>query len=395
MKRIIDALASFKLTIFVLAGMFVLTWIGTIVQETTMSLYETQKVYFDSWFVIQPVPGLDGINVPLPGGVLLMTLLSVNLLVGGILRLRRQLSRIGILITHIGIAMLMASGLVSLMVAEHGLLGAYEGDEAVEYADAHHLEVVAFEVLDDGYVKEYLLPGDEFIGLRTGEKVTMRHPDLPFELDVHDFILNASPRRKGPMFNVSVPVVEGYYLHQREPAIGSREVNLSGCYATARVDGKAPQTGILWATDNKPVRETDPWTFEADGKQWGVKLRKEVRELPFKIRVDDFDMAFHPGTRRPEFFQSDITIWDGDAEATQRIEMNKPLRKSGHILFQTNWGPQNDPHATKHYTVFEIVTNPADQWPAWSCYVIAIGLLIHFSRMLFRYVRTEQMVQKA
>jgi cytochrome c biogenesis protein ResB len=76
-----------------------------------------------------------------------------------------------------------------------------------------------------------------------------------------------------------------------------------------------------------------------------------------------------------------------DAGVTQkaRIQMNEPLRYKGLVFFQSGWGEM----ARGKYTVLAVVQNPSDQWPLWACIVITLGLTIHFSRLLFRYVRRE------
>jgi hypothetical protein len=38
------------------------------------------------------------------------------------------------------------------------------------------------------------------------------------------------------------------------------------------------------------------------------------------------------------------------------------------------------------YSVFAVVENVADQWPKYSCYLIAFGLLFHFLTKLSRFV---------
>jgi hypothetical protein len=70
-----------------------------------------------------------------------------------------------------------------------------------------------------------------------------------------------------------------------------------------------------------------------------------------------------------------------------RIFMNNPLRRDGHVVYQTQFG--QDPRNKRYYSVFEIGRNPSDAWPEWSCYVIAVGLLLHFGRKLLGYIRAQ------
>ena len=43
----------------------------------------------------------------------------------------------------------------------------------------------------------------------------------------------------------------------------------------------------------------------------------------------------------------------------------------------------------REYSVFAVVRNPADQWPKYACYVIGIGLVLHFGMKLAAYLRSR------
>jgi hypothetical protein len=66
------------------------------------------------------------------------------------------------------------------------------------------------------------------------------------------------------------------------------------------------------------------------------------------------------------------------------------MRHHGYTFFQASWGPQDDPTATKFYSVFEVVKNPADHWPLVSLIITGIGLLVHFVMKLVSFI-TKQM----
>ena len=72
-----------------------------------------------------------------------------------------------------------------------------------------------------------------------------------------------------------------------------------------------------------------------------------------------------------------------------KIEMNRPLRDQGLVLYQASWGPANARPGTPLFSTLSVVRNPADQWPTWACLVIFLGLVIHFGRRLWIYVRRE------
>ena len=71
--------------------------------------------------------------------------------------------------------------------------------------------------------------------------------------------------------------------------------------------------------------------------------------------------------------------------------VTEALRSQGYTLFQAEWGMDRD----GIYSVFAVVNNPADRWPEYSCYVIALGLLFHFWLKLMRYVKAQRPKREA
>ncbi len=129
-----------------------------------------------------------------------------------------------------------------------------------------------------------------------------------------------------------------------------------------------------------------PVTIKFEDKVFALNLRKALWKMPFKVQLDKFTHEFHPGTRRPRVFKSNITRLEGDAGTEKLIEMNHPMRYEGFTFFQASWGPQDDPAATQFYSVFEVVKNPADQWPLVSLIITGVGLLVHFVYKLVLFI---------
>ncbi len=48
--------------------------------------------------------------------------------------------------------------------------------------------------------------------------------------------------------------------------------------------------------------------------------------------------------------------------------------------------PSSSMNQARPWSGLTVVQNPSDQWPKWSCYIIALGLTIHFALKLNRYV---------
>ena len=399
---IIRLLSSYGLSCVTLLLLFVLTWLGTLAQVDD-GLHAAQKKYFDSFFVLADTTfdAFDrNVLLPLPGGQLLMWILCANLLVGGMLRMRRNKRTMGVFITHIGIAMMLIAGFVKYYHADDGHLTLYEGERADEFQDYYKWEIAITRELGNGQVREFLIPGDEFTDLERGESRKFVREELPFDLVLDHYMPNSGVRPKGPRVATSMPVIDGFYLLDK-PLNPKAEGNVAGAYASiVSKAGGASQQGILYGMALPPypsqrryfaasTTATNPWVFETGGETWGVELRHVRYPLPFTLHLDDFTHEKHPRTGVASNYQSDVTMIEGDVVRPLVIRMNEPLREAGFIVFQTGYGPQPDKPTDHMWSKFTVVRNPSDQWPLYSCIVIAIGLLIHFVGKLLAYSRSE------
>lgn len=373
---LVRVLSSFGLSCVLLMILFLLTLFGTL-EQVQLGLHDVQKRYFESWYVVHWVFGR--VPVPLLGGQLTMWLLAVNLLMGGLVRVRKTLDSAGIIVAHVGIAMLLLAGIVKLAAADDGHLKLFEGQTADQFTDYYKWEVAVWDASESRNVKEYLISNAELKGCAgdTGRPFDLE--DLPFELTISHFLRNCDAMPKGPNWEAASPTVEGYALLEHPPE-KQAEGNLSGAFAVARDRATGERAeGLLWAATRFP------WTFQSGGKTWAVKLRHTQYQMPFAIRLEKFTKEDHPGMTMARSYMSDVVKVENGIEEPVRIQMNEPLRQGGLVLFQSSYGPQNG-ERSEPYSVFSVVRNPSDKWPEISCYVIAAGLLFAFGRKMWKYV---------
>jgi len=376
------ALGSLRLSVAIVFLMAVVTFCGTLAQEHT-ALLDVQLRYFESWWILEPI---GRIVLPLPGGLTLMIALAINLAVGGMLRLKRTWSRVGVLITHLGVAMLLLAGAVRYAFAEEGMVLLYEGESTTSFTSYHDWEIVVEEP-DAEPARQWVVPYEQFDHASEGGTATFRHPELPFALEVSHWMRNSAPQRKGPMTTVEVPVVRGLFLRQLDPHPKNAESNLAGCYVTVRDGDRQLATEILWGGHEGRSLRPAPATVDVAGRRFGLLLRKKLTPLPFELRLEDFTVEFFPRTRKPRTYESRVSILDGDSVMTQRIRMNEPLRREGVVVYQSTWGPPNAAPGQPLYSGLQTVrNNHADAWPIWACAVIAIGMALHFGMKFHRFM---------
>jgi len=384
-------LGSFGLAAVLLILLLLLVWLGTL-QQRYDTIYEVQQNYFRSFFVIhywdQKYP------IPLLGGYVLLPLLFVNLIVGGLMRMRKGTSTLGVFIVHIGIVILFAGSFVEDMLSTKGAMQVWEPrpgdtrDVADAFQSYEEWEVVVVRLEPDGSATEFVIPSGEFSGLDEDDSVRCHAAELPFDVMLGDFMENAkllgNPR--------AVPGESPFLVERAEPV--SKEQADAGFSNTAalrvalveKVSG-AVHRGVVYGG------RSDTLSLRIGQQPWSVLIRKRSWPLPFTIRLTKFVHEVHPGTGMPRRYSSYVTMTPHEGQDAQprdvHITMNEPLREERYTLYQSGWGPQMGAPGRRMFSIFAVVRNPSDQVPLYACVVIAVGLLVHFIRKLLLYLKAE------
>ena len=401
LEFLMRALGSYGLSVSVLTGMFLLTYFGTL-QQVEDGLYIVQQEYFYSYFVVQepiqlfPLPVRLPFPLPLPGGFVLMGLLSINLFVGGLVRIRKTQRTFGILVTHVGMAFLMAAGLVKIVDSEDGYVALVEGETSGSFQSHYLWDLVIYDADPQGAegVREWIVPQEQFADLR-GSSRKFGAEGLPFELELAHYEDHAQVLPVGPMWASPAPEVNGYGIRPL-PNQPEAENHVPALWAKASVDGE-PQELLLWGGARFPaIVESSAGQSASggnggEGERFALALRKRRYAFPWKIRLEEFFMDEHPGTNMASEYRSDVTHIEGERNTRVRIEMNKPMRRDGYILYQASYGRRRDGEL---YSQVAVVRNPSDQWPKYACYVIGIGMALAFGQRLVQHIQ-KQNAQRA
>ena len=371
--RTVALLSSYGLACAIFLLLLALTYLGTL-EQVEHGLFHTQEKFFNSWVLVHHFFGV--IPLALPGAYLLLALLFVNLLLGGLLRMRKGWRQAGVLVVHAGILLLLGGSFITFHYAVNGYLRLYPEQTGNVVRSYHEWEVAVTGRGLDGTWREYVVPQAAFAG--RGQQTRWTHPDLPFELAIGGFAPNTRPRPSaGP------GGAEGFQL-ETLPRDKKQELNVAGLYAVAHAPDAAPQHVLLWGMQQAPA------VVQAGGGDWLLDLRKRQWRLPFSIALQEFTREVYPGTNMPKAFSSRIVCRDGGVEQQALVTMNQPFRHGGYIFYQSSWGPQDAPPGTPLFSVFAVSRNPADQFPLYACVLIALGMTVHFAIRLSRYLARER-----
>ena len=368
LDRVLAYVGSMKLAtwLFILLG--ILTLAGTLEQQH-MSLYDVQAKYFESivlvWWAGDTVP------IPLLGGYLLLSILFFNLLVGGVLRIRKGKATVGVIIAHVGILSLLLGSFVEHQFSTKGQMTLFVNETDNEYSSVHEWEVTVAAPHGDGQ-REYVIPWESFRDLDAGEQVVWTHADLPFDVVLSDVTRNGQPQPARPG---DTHAIDGFVLARLKPVGMGNRVNVPALIATLRPkSGGGAMRSILWGVQDYP------WDPTVGGTRYYVDLRRRTWQVPFAVRLDKFEHEKYPGTRMAKRYSSYVTKVDGATEDKIHITMNEPMRWRGYTFYQSDYGPkEGDPPGTPEYSTLSVVKNPADKWPEWMLYfLIAPGMALHF-----------------
>jgi|GEM_PF-467881 len=454
LEAVVRLLGSFGLCAVILGLLFVLTYCGTLEQQFS-SIYDVQKKYFESLVLTQVQLSASGpIPMLLPGGYALLTLLAVNLVVGGIVRIRKspaalalaaatvvllamilpQLatlgmfavagltivlvlvltgwvwprqdwSRVGVLIGHGGMLVLLAAGLVEFHFSTKGTLSLAErdvgehfrrkGDEFEAYFEwdvivAEHLVADEEPEEEDGPVFERIVPFERFENLEAHEAVRFEDSALPFDLRVSGF------QRNCVVLEEPDGGVEGLTLYALPLEREHAERNAPGMLVTLveKVPGGKTRRALLHGQQSYPWRVV----LHVSGAEriYDIDLRRRRWAVPFSLELDDVTAAFYPGTNRPKEYSSRAIKHEEGGKEPVFITMNQPLRHRGYTFFQSGYQKaQQVPMADGRFvtlpemSIFAVVRNPADAWPLAACGILLVGLSVHMLRKLGGYLKAE------
>lgn len=388
--KIFAVLSGMGLATILLLLLGVLTWLATL-EQIDKGLYPTLNKYFH-WKQLFLIPEIKGktIPIPLPGGYWVSALLLLNLTLGGVLRIRKGVKQIGVIIAHFGIIFMLAAGGVAHHFSDRGNMAVGEGEVSDTAEDYFEYVVEIAEIKESKPENIHVIRGEYLTDLTGANRRVFRLPELPFDLEIAGYFRNAVPvsvNERAP--SSGQEAFDGYFLAERPDEINA-EGNRAACHARVlHRDGTKSAPFILAGASFYP------FTVQHDGRVFTVDMRKRLWPMPFKVRLDEFTAAFHPGTAMASKFVSKITRIENGSEAPVVIQMNEPMRYEGLTFFQASYGPPGAGPGDRMYSVFEVVKNPADKWPEYSLYVVAFGLLVHFVMKLAGFLGKGSRKKKA
>ncbi len=384
-RKLLDAFASLRLTVALLALSMVLIFVGTLVQAR-IGVWETVDTYFRSaiaWIDPAMLLRSDGaesaLKIPFPGGMTLGILLFLNLMAAHAARFKLTGRRVGVMVLHAGLILLLVGEFVTAKFADEGLMTVDVGSSSRFVEDVRSVELAVIDPSPEGHDRVLTIP-ESLVreAMRRGEP--LRHDAMPFEVHVERWLPNArllvargaTPADRGvgrEAIAEELPPVRG---------VDGAQTDAPAALVRLTKNGRTLGTWLLWTNLIEAQRvELD------DGRLLGVSLRYRRIYKPYEIHLHEFRHDVFVGTQIPKNFSSRVRIVD-DETGTDRetlIWMNNPLRYRGATFYQASYKPDGSA------SVFQVVRNPGAALPYIACGLVGGGMALHFSLGMVSFFR--------
>jgi ABC-type transport system involved in cytochrome c biogenesis permease subunit len=325
-------------------------------------------------------------SFPFPAGQLVGGAMLINLLAAHAMRFRLSWKRSGIFLIHGGLLLLFVGEFITREYAVEQRMTIDEG-KSVNYAeDVRHVEL-AFSDRSDPNANTVVTVPQHMLQKPKGR---ITHPDLPVDVEVVEYMTNSALERakSGGANPADSGLGKMWTASKRAEVSGvdpNQKVDMPAVYVKLYKKGTDEALGTYLAALYAHLLGGDD-ELEVDGKKIDLMLRFKRYYKPFRVHLDKFRFDRYTGTEKAKNYSSDVRVTD---EADQliipprRIAMNEPLRYNGETFYQADFD-----HQTEKGTVLQVVKNPGWLLPYISCVVVGLGLVIHFSIYLLRFLRS-------
>ena len=362
-------LSNPKIFVITIIWLMVLVFFGT-VEQKYIGLYAAQNKYFSSlilwiWYI------------PLPGGMLTMFFLSVNLSAFLFKKNIWKKNNIGILTIHSGVMLLLLGSAITYFFSYEGAMQITTLNKKSNFIQSYHdkeLVIINLNEFQDSI--EFTNFSDRIFNVGN----TLTYPTIPFEMEILKYCDNSElllysgieQTRKGIAKDKTIRCID----LEVEDSDNKPAIKLS----------LISKDGINSAINGIYISRLDVGEniekFTIDTVEYALVLQPKRTYLPFRIELIDVTKISHPNTQIAKSYTSEINVLDNQIARRQIIEMNAPLRYKGYTFYQAHY--EEDPVTGIKTSVFAVVNNYGRLFPYISSIIMCIGVLL---QMLVRLPR--------
>ncbi|ALV24617.1 cytochrome c biogenesis protein [Campylobacter iguaniorum] len=328
LKRV---LLSYKFILFLL---FILAC-GAGVATFLESIYDTQTakifVYNAFWYEV------------------LMFVLMISLI--GIILQTKMYKRFGAFVIHLAFIVIIIGAFLTRYFGDEGIMHIKEGDKQNQMVSVKSY----LQIKSDNQIFEYPL-----------NLARIGNNDFSFSQEINSKTITIK-------FNSYEPAQKGQRATLMVDAIINRQIS-----QTIAIKG-----GVGWLGEPS-ILNFDNQKIELS---WGSKLIN----LPFWIKLNDFELLRYPGSKSPSSYASYIDVLDTNLNKIldYKIFMNHPLSFEGYKFFQSSYDPDESG------SVLEVNKDPG-KWPTYFGYfLLCLGFVGNFFTKKSRFAKLKEIIKNS
>ncbi len=362
-NRILDTLSIISSNEFfcgLLLIYMIILIVGTLSQKD-FGLQFVQEKYFTSNII-----WLNN-KIPFIGGRLVLIIIFISLFLRLLFdKLKKR--KIGILLLHVGVLILLFGAFICEKYNTEGYLTLREGEQSNFFThknlyelilvDKYNSNRISINLTTDNLIKKYMIDSSTLIQIKNLYKNC-----------------NLLPKRSFFKRKDSNKIDRFFNLIMSPMFVESENNSLALNITVYNKNGASNFSFLEKINTNNSIFENERFDI--------FVVRKNVM-LPFNIHLLKFIKHTYPGTNTAMSYESRIIVTTQSSTWKANIEMNKPFRFMGYTFYQSSF--IND--GFERATVLSVVKNIGRNFPYISVLIIFLGFIIHLflsMKRLFRY----------
>lgn len=315
MKKVTDVLFSFKTTLILFAILAFGAAVATFIENDYGTSTARVLIYNHIWYET------------------ILVLTTVNLC--GIIYKYKMWKHPARFIFHVSFVVILIGAGVTRYIGYEGIIHIREGQTENTMVSLEPYLQVKIKQKDATYYKEYQKEFASFWNDRFSHDIKFANETLNIKFNNYMFA------KKG---NASMGIL-------------TVDVTLNGETKTVKLPGKRGQQGVTKIEDFGDTIVT-------------LEYGSKALQLPFSIKLRDFQLDRYPGSMAPSSYASEVTVIKKDGkEYDYRIFMNRTLHEGNFLFFQSSYDQD------EKGTILSVNNDPG-KWPTYLGYfLLTLGLI--------------------
>ncbi|QDU56419.1 cytochrome c biogenesis protein [Aeoliella mucimassa] len=311
--------------------------------------------------------------------------------------------RSGVILLHIGIAMLMAHEFYVAETNVEAKMIIPEGGSANWVYDDRETELAIIDRSSEETDHVTVIPGELIAkaaeASADSEDRVIRSDELPVDVKVVEYFPNMTIAPQAPPTGESPLRGAARTIEAKSAEVNPQQV-FPGAYIEL-LDKKSQESlGQYLVTlffDKEPTMLFGPmfqsWAgyptgsgeqvVEGSDTPLAISMRYKRIYKPYDIALRDFSFDKFAGSSKAKNYSADVTLTDHETGSVIdfHIFMNNPLRYRGETFYQTGFDQW-----TEKTTILQVVENEGWMVPYIACAAVGVGMLVHFGIILLRFL---------